>query len=716
MTPQQTNLRNILSQAERGKYYEPNELLEVLNKLGKVNFYKHKKDYVANIACSFDIETSSVTITQQKIAFMYEWSFCIGGYVIIGRTWQQFDLLLNDLVEFFNLDEHTILPIYVHNLSFEFQFIRKRFTWSTVFSLHERKPIKARTIKGIEFRCSYLLSGYSLAKLADQLLVYRLHKLKGDLDYNKVRGSNTPLSIKELQYCINDVLVVFAYIQEKIEKLGRITRITLTKTGVVREYCRNECFYENERHTKSVKFDKYHKLMKRLTLTPEEYQQSKNAFSGGFTHANAIYMDMTIPNVRSFDFTSSYPYVMVSEKFPMSKPKLVKIKDNEDFINKLTTYCCLFELELYDVESIFKPENYIAKAHCKELEEPTLNNGRVVKAKHLKITITERDYFIIHKSYKWKDSNVYNFRIFVKDYLPTDFVKSILKLYHDKTTLKGIKGKESEYLVSKENLNSCYGMSVTDICRDEIIYNNIWSKDKPDLETAMHKYNKSIKRFLYYPWGVWVTAYARSNLWSGIFEFADDYIYSDTDSIKVINYEKHKKYFDDYNNNVISKLERAMQHHKIPFEMTCPVNNKGVKKQLGIWDDEGCYDYFKTLGAKRYMVSKPNVLELDDGRKYDISITVAGVNKYNAVPYLLETYKNPFSAFTENLVIPKEYTGKLTHTYIDDHYTGTTIDYLGNEIEYDEYSSTHLEPAEYSLSITQEYLDYVFQIQNETTF
>ena len=159
-----------------------------------------------------------------------------------------------------------------------------------------------------------------------------------------------------------------------------------------------------------------------------------------------------------------------------------------------------------------------------------------------------------------------------------------------------------------------------------------------------------------------------------------------------------------------------MTYHGLPFELTCPCTIKGKPKQLGVWDDEGAYDLFKTLGAKRYMVAKPKILTLDDGTTYDLSITVAGVNKYTAVPYLINNYKNPFEIFTENLVIPKEYTGKLTHTYLDEPQSGILTDYLGNEFEFEEYSSTHLEPAEYSLSITQEYLDYIFMLQNYTEY
>ena len=46
-----------------------------------------------------------------------------------------------------------------------------------------------------------------------------------------------------------------------------------------------------------------------------------------------------------------------------------------------------------------------------------------------------------------------------------DFVKLILKLYSDKTTLKGVPGQEEYYLQSKKLLNSCYGMCATNIYR-----------------------------------------------------------------------------------------------------------------------------------------------------------------------------------------------------------------------------------------------------------
>ena len=55
-------------------------------------------------------------------------------------------------------------------------------------------------------------------------------------------------------------------------------------------------------------------------------------------------------------------------------------------------------------------------------------------------------------------------------------------------------------------------------------------------------------------------------------------------------------------------------------------------------------------------------------------------------------------------------TGKNTHTYIDEHKSGIVVDYLGNSASYDEMSSVHMEGAEYTLSISQEYVNFINRI------
>ncbi len=638
---------------------------------------------------------------------MYAWVFGINGKCIRGRTWQDFLDMIDEVVAAYELSVEKRLIVYVHNLAYEFQWFKKYFEWENVFSVDTRKPVYAITKNGIEFRCSYLLSGYSLEKLGENLTKYKVSKKVGDLDYKLIRHSRTPLTEKEWGYILNDGLVVMAHIQEEIERCGGIQNIPLTKTGYVRDLCKNNCLKGDNKFY-------YTKKMRQLRLSVNDYYQLKRAYTGGFTHANAHYVDKVVYNVHSFDFTSSYPAVMVSEKYPMSSAKSVPINTTDEFIDYLNSYCCMFDCIFKNIESKVSFENYISISRCIEAEHPVLNNGRVVEADSITITLTEQDFFIIAEMYNWDYIEVSNFNIFYKDYLPKEIIMTVLQLYKDKTELKGVTGKEVEYLVSKGMINSCYGMCVTDPCRDENIYDDSgWAIKRADVVELIDKYNKNNNRVLFYPWGVWVTAYARRNLFSGIFEFRDDYVYSDTDSIKCLNIEKHMDYIKEYNKEVTEKINKCLSHYGIPLEYSRPKTIKGVEKPLGVWDYEGTYTRFKTLGAKRYIVEQGD----------DMAITIAGVSKKAGMKYLRYTFKSNdeiFANFVENLNFPAAYecdgeelngSGKLCHTYIDGYMEGEIIDYMGNKYVYNEQSGVHMENTEYTLSLDNEFRNLIMGIK-----
>ena len=709
------------------KIYKPSEIEEVFKQVRHFFRFTPTKNKVKyfNIPCAFDIETTSFFRQSEKVACMWVWMFSIYGLVIVGRTWEEFLEMMQKIVKILDLSEYKRIIIYVHNLSFDFSFFRKWFEWKNVFSIKSRTPIYALSVDGLEFRCSYLLSGYNLDTLAKNLTTYSIKKLVGDLDYRLVRHSETPIPEKEIGYCINDVKILIAYIGEQIDANTYINNIPLTKTGYVRNYCRMYCFYENGTYSKkSAQHYKYSSMIKSLRLSPEEYMQMKRAFQGGFTHANPFFVNKVINDVTSFDFTSSYPAVMVSEQFPMSSGEHLEKLSKKEFNRSLKNYCCIFDIEIFDLEPKLFFDNYLSSSRCRELKEYQTNNGRIVRASHLKTTITEQDYFILRKFYKWDESKtrIAGFRRYKKGYLPTEFIKAILKLYADKTELKGVKGKENEYANAKELLNSCYGMTVTDIVRDEMTYiDNMWpgegirkdeEKPLPDYEKEISKYNNNNGRFLFYAWGLYVTAYARRNLFTGIMEFGEDYIYSDTDSIKVRNAEKHMNYINKYNDLIVAQLYKAMLHHNLPFSMIEPVTINGDKKPLGVWDFDGHYKRFKTLGAKRYLVEYSSDARNKVKNKY--SLTVAGLNKNTALPYMIEHSKGDvFSFFKNGMYIPPEYTGKMTHTYLDDEKRGFVTDYLGNTSKFHELSGVHLSPADYSLSLSSEFIYYLLNIRTE---
>lgn len=669
--------------------------VELLSRIEDYEVIKNNKKFeYYNIPSAFDIEVSSFREHEEKRACMYIWMFGINNLVTYGRTWEELDSFLKVLSTVLGLDENRRLCVYVHNLSYEFQFIRKRFKWNEVFLLEERKPAYCRT-GGYEFRCSMKLAGgKSLESVGKDLQKYKVEKKVGDLDYNKVRHSETPLTEKELGYCENDIRVLLSYIQEKIETDGDITKIPLTNTGYVRNYCRKACFKSWRR---------YKTLMKNLEVEPDEYGQLKRAFQGGFTHANAKYVGKVIENVASFDLTSSYPTVMVLEKFPMSRGKHIgSVTDVEQLLQLMETKCCMFDLEVTNLRPRLFQDNPISASKCQILERHIENNGRVVFADRLKITCTEQDLYIYAQFYDWDEWEITDMVVYDKAYLPRNFVKSILKLYKDKTQLKGLVDQTVNYMISKNMINAAYGMIVTDINRKEFDYvDDAFITSAPNLESNIEKYNKSMKRFLYYPWGVWVTAYARANLFSAIIELGDDYIYSDTDSVKFINYEKHLDYFKNYSEMIMEKISDASTFHRISVDEFSPQNKSGKKVTIGMWDFEGVYDKFKTLGAKRYLVQK-------DGK---FSLTVAGVNKKSACKYLEET-GDPFKFFTKDLVIPADYSKRNVLTYIDDETNGLVCDYNGVVLPYREMSSIHMESTEYSFSLSDQFIRFLKGVQD----
>src|SRR5699024_12382212 len=101
-------------------------------------------------------------------------------------------------------------------------------------------------------------------------------------------------------------------------------------------------------------------------------------------------------------------------------------------------------------------------------------------------------------------------------------------------------------------------MSVTDILRYQTIYtaSNKWGQEPSDVKEQIKSYNEKRNRVLYYAWGVFVTAYARRNLFTGILSVKEDYIYSDTDSIKMLNYDKNKNYVEKYNKEIRDKISK----------------------------------------------------------------------------------------------------------------------------------------------------------------
>lgn len=411
--------------------------------------------YYYDLSCAFDIEDTSFYEGSEKRSVMYVWQFGIENVVVMGRTWDEFIELINVIKKY--TSDMLRVVVYVHFLDHEFQFMRRRFTWQSVFSRKTRSPIYAIT-DGVEFRDSYILSGKSLAATAKDIRTNPgLKKRIGDLDYTKMRGCKTHLTRREIGYCMADVQILNTYIREKIEdEGGNIGRIPLTNTGYVRRYVRKECYPTKK--AEQYKRNIYYSGIHNLTLTSEEYQLQKWVFQGGFTHASALYMgDHLTGRIDSIDFTSSYPAVLLANPYPASSGEIVEPHSQKEFNDYNNKYLCEFVIKFYNIrqkEGVY--ENILSASKCRGVKEGVYNNGRIVSATELITAMTNVDLEGIRRFYDYDYFNIGRMYIYKKKYLPKPLIESVLEFYGAKTELKGVKGAELEYLLKKSMLNSVY--------------------------------------------------------------------------------------------------------------------------------------------------------------------------------------------------------------------------------------------------------------------
>jgi len=700
--------------------YHENKKLPDKNGI-KVAYDRRSKAYYYDISCALDTETTNLIIDDDhKYSWIYIFQIMIGDTFITCRTFDELADVFTNIKNTYGLNEKNRIIIYVHNLPFEFQFMRTEFRFSECLARKNRTVFKVFFDDyGIEFRDSLILSGMSLAKTAENLTWpehLSIRKLKGDLDYNKIRLPCTDITDTELGYCYNDVKIICAYIDEQRDYYKGITNIPLTNTGRVRREVKKNCFrkvVDPKTHKKRIP---YKDLMNRLTLGVREYGYAKQAFLGGYTHANARYSKKLLIDVHSIDFTSSYPTVMISEKYPMSKGAYIKLDmdsytEFETYLNQCERVAVVM-VELWDIETKPDiPDDYIP---CSRLMTPKgeqimNNNGRVHKADYAKLIVTSVDLAQIVSCYNYSKIHIIDGYFYYVDYLPKEIIESVLEFYEKKTTLKGVKGKEAEYLLHKGMLNSCYGMCVTDIVSDgeQCTYNKGWEHIDQDVAECVDQYNNNPNRFLFYVWGIFVTAYARNNLFNGIKSIGRDYVYCDTDSIKFLNMDAHKAYIEDYNRNIIKKCTECLEHWGFDPAMLAPKNQKGVEKQIGIWDYEGKYDHFKTNGCKRYLT--------EIGGEFDL--TCAGLPENRGVDELTRNGTNVddvFARFNDDFKVDAENSDKLAHFYNDDPFEIDVVDYLGNRGRISCNSCCVLFPVAFSVNGNEEYkifLKYIAKLQ-----
>lgn len=602
-----------------------------------IEVQKHRKypdEYFYSYPNAFDTETTTLlehtgwNLSDEPIGFTYLYQFNLFGTVFMFR-------LETDVKEFFHLvcrifetDKYRIV-FYVHNLSYEWQFVKD---WigivpDTVFAIEKRKIVSFRTEFNIEFRCSYKLSNMSLEKFTQDYSSFYF-KEKSIMDYDLYRDPFTELDDNTLLYSALDVLGL----SDGLQGFMKANNFTIkdnrpTSTSIVRHAVRDVMLNKHNRQfTKDV--------IRRTALDTKLYEIFLDLKAGGNTHANREYVGLKLKNLGHGDFTSSYPYQMIcNNTYPMFTFQPISFMKNSVFDFKLykeisNSYVIISRFKIVNprlVKDKYVPIPYLSLSRCfKQSGACTdlgYDNGRITNFKGI-IDVAFYDAEFINcflSQYDFDAIESYDTFISMKGFLPKSLRESVFNYYEKKTELKGVVGAEYEYMKSKNCVNGIFGMAYTDPVRDMIVFNpKTGLLEEQTTETTiqeqLEEYYSKRTTFLAYQWGSYTAMLGRVALQSMIDLFAPhDVVYCDTDSCFFLHPEKYAKAIKEYNIRLLESYNPTNKDYVKNYAVT----KKGAEKYLGIIDMEDNADVFVTLGAKKYCQQVADNFE----------ITISGVPK-----------------------------------------------------------------------------------------
>lgn len=627
---------------------------------------KYKYDTVNNyvVAWTLSIRTAGVNIC-----------------TIYGHRPDECINVLTELKERLRGDE---LYLYIHNLPYDWVFLRRFMIneWGQPvkqLNVKPHYPINIQFENGIILRDSLILAQRTLEKWADDLDVEH-KKAVGSWDYDTIRDQNHVFTDEELHYIENDTLAGVECIDVTRLTLNKtISSIPMTATGIPRD--------DVQRLGRKVRAKE--KFLQQ-TGDWDFMQVLEKAYHGGYTHANRhlietdltenfikIYSPTAEPVVKGADFSSSYPFAMLSEKFPTEK--FTKLEDDvsvDDILAQSDDTAFVFKLLMVGrvkLKDSILPMPPLQFSKCLKIINAVQDNGRILGCDYCELYITEQDLCVIDEYYTadyWLIRDCYAAH---KEYLPDWFTDYVYRCYEDKTTLKGEDSDPVLYSLAKAKLNSLYGMCVQKSVKIENVEDYVtgeYGSAEIDWEAEYEKYLINRNKVLPYQWGVWVTAYAFRNLYE-LGKCFDVWVYSDTDSVYGIGMRQDK--IEAYNNKCIERLTAAGYG---------PVIHNDREYWPGIAEHDelkDTYTEFKVMGAKRYLGR-----QLKDGK---LHLTVAGVPKIGVA-----ALEDDITHFRDGFVFSGLVTGKKLHTYtfVPDVWTDDRGNICADSID--------LTPTDYELS------------------
>lgn len=612
------------------------DIIKLKKLLHDVEFKKtyagNKLVWAALLPCGFDIET-----TRQ---FMYLWTFSIKSLTVIGYTWEDYNKLLTMLNEVLKLGVRTytikhrgteytktvkhrdgtvetkthhkndgekedketapyVLPIFIHNVKFEYSYMKNEFLFNESFFMDKknRNPLYLINDNKFFYIDSYKVFPKSLEDVAESYCsLKKLHDLDYSIDRNTEDAKH--LSKEELNYCIRDTQILVEVAEFIFEHYFiPYGRLPLTQNQIVKSIIHLEFMsMPKEDREKMISW------LNKQTLTQDQHWFLREiGFRGGWNDSSLIHFK---GRVGYGDADSAYFSGIMHGYYPVTKFKAPKYmpKDEIDLERFLKLKCCQMLIKFYNLESkgdkLVKYESFNLKKIIRYLpnglrpETPkekqimrdsvrTYKN-KIWKASCIVVSINEIDFSIYKEVYEWEKMEILRIETSERGQLP-DYVKqAALKLYKEKATMKkaGIKGPK--YKSIKTLVANIFGCMVTDVSKELL--------DGPENKWLAEMLDQELKA----QWGCWVTSHARKALIDVVLKLGIDYwLYSDTDSVYYIYDSYSAAIIEDINREQREKNRKMCEEYGLDFD---------IFGNLGCWCDDGLnIIHFKTLGPKAYM-------------------------------------------------------------------------------------------------------------------
>lgn len=477
--------------------------------------------------------------------------------------------------------------IYTHNLKFDGDFILYHILKYKTAELTRETRENVLYNFSIKFPSGAEINFYDSMKIfpvkAEKLgKLYGIKKLVGEWNYTKYRDETTPISPEEWAYVDHDVMIISRALADyRARGYRENTQAAIAYNERLRRT------YPRFRKLTAVKvkrkegFDAFRSCFP-YDIQPLEYDLHKHlllGYFGGISWLNPKYACQDLVDAHSYDVHSMYPDKMRNYPLPVGYPTIVENPTPEEADRILSNYnCVMADFEELSI-TLKSPRHFPFLMFPTDDETSVRMQGKIIDCRNELAVLSNWDYRIMKSEYNihsMKITKLYLFRSKIGQY--ADFVDFFM---NQKTEADKIRNDPAASADDKQNaevlrniakvmLNSSYGKDGTKLLRtnNKTIYD-------PALDVLEQEANADISEPEYYlPSAIFICAHARYQLFKAAILVRDDFIYSDTDSVKVTS-----------DGNEI--LKNNPKFDVDPY-------------RLGSWGYEGKYDTARFVRQKTY--------------------------------------------------------------------------------------------------------------------